>query len=298
MRRKQSKILPGILAGCLCILLCAGPVLEAGDYEVPAYAGAGFHEEAAEGNDAVRIDLSATEEGIVALSAYSDRKLKFQTLFGDVTYTYDLPNDGRPGIFPLQSGNGHYRFRVLENVTGTKYGVLFQTEAEVSMANEFEPFLRPSDYSRYTEDSACVKKASELAASADDANGFVTAVFDFVCSTVTYDQEKAMTVTSGYLPDPDETMASGKGICFDYAALAAAMLRSQGVPTKVIFGYVSPDDLYHAWNMFYTKESGWVTVDYQVSGDSWNRLDLTFSANGADGQFVGNGNNYTDLYFY
>ena len=41
-----------------------------------------------------------------------------------------------------------------------------------------------------------------------------------------------------------------------------------------------------------------VTVDYEVKADSWNRLDLTFSANGADSTFIGDGSNYTDLYFY
>jgi hypothetical protein len=115
---------------------------------------------------------------------------------------------------------------------------------------------------------------------------------------VRYDDYKASTVKSGYLPDPDETMRTGKGICFDYASLAAAMLRSQGVPCKLIFGYVSPNDLYHAWNMFWTAETGWVTVSYQVTGSQWNRLDLTFSANGADAKFIGDGTNYAELYQY
>jgi len=76
------------------------------------------------------------------------------------------------------------------------------------------------------------------------------------------------------------------------------MLRSQGVPTKVIFGYVSPHDVYHAWNMFYTAETGWVTVGYEVKEGSWNRLDLTFSAGGADIAYIGNGEAYADLYCY
>ena len=101
-----------------------------------------------------------------------------------------------------------------------------------------------------------------------------------------------------YQPDPDETMKTGKGICFDYAALAAAMLRSQGIPTKLIFGYVSPDDLYHAWNMFYTDETGWVTAEFKVDSKNWTRLDLTFAANGSDAKFIGDGSNYSDLYQY
>ena len=93
-------------------------------------------------------------------------------------------------------------------------------------------------------------------------------------------------------------MATGKGICFDYASLAAAMLRSQGIPAKVIFGYVSPNDLYHAWNVFYTKKTGWVSVEFKVDKNTWNRLDLTFAANGADNDFIGDGSNYSDVYYY
>ena len=93
-------------------------------------------------------------------------------------------------------------------------------------------------------------------------------------------------------------MNTGKGICFDYAALAASMLRSQGIPTKMIFGYVAPQGLYHAWNMFYTPQSGWVTVSFEVRGENWTRMDLTFSANGADATFIGDGSNYSDVYYY
>ena len=50
--------------------------------------------------------------------------------------------------------------------------------------------------------------------------------------------------------------------------------------------------------MFYTKESGWVTVSYQLNPQNWTRMDLTFSANGADGNFIGDGGNYKDVYMY
>lgn len=61
------------------------------------------------------------------------------------------------------------------------------------------------------------------------------------------------------MPNPDETLASRSGICFDYASLAAAMLRSLGIPCQVITGYVGPESLYHAWNMVYIDGS-WVGV--------------------------------------
>lgn len=257
-----------------------------------------FRAEEAEGGDGAWIDTSSVSEGYVAVSAKSDKRLKFQVVTETLTYNYDLKNNGDPAIFPLQSGSGSYRFRIMENTVDKKYAEKFAVDCEVKLADEFQPFLRPNEYVKYSSSSDCVKKSAELAAGAGSEQELVAAVYDFICATVKYDREKAASVKSGYLPSVDETMKTGKGICFDYASLAAAMLRSQGVPTKMIFGYVAPNDLYHAWNMFYTEETGWVSVKFQVDPDNWNRIDLTFSANGADSKFIGDGSNYSDLYEY
>ena len=271
---------------------------EGPSYEAPPLATAAFHPDLAEGSAQALIDLSAVDEGYVAVSAISDKRLKFQVRKDEFTYNYDLASDGTHSIFPLQCGDGLYTFRVMENIAESKYAPLYSTECEVTLRDEFQPFLRPSDYAAYDESSECVRKTAELAAACSSKLEVVSAVYAYVCEHIQYDHEKAATVQSGYLPKVDETMRSGKGICFDYAALAAAMLRSQGIPTKIIFGYVAPDNLYHAWNMFYTEESGWVTVSFEVSDNSWNRIDLTFSANGADDDFIGDGSHYTDVYFY
>ena len=271
---------------------------DASPYIAPPYAEAVFHGEKASNPGEVRLDLSAAEDGYIAVSARSDRRLKFQVVKGDLTYTYNLAGDGTPSIFPLQSGDGEYRLRVMENVVDKKYAELYADSVTVTLKSEYEPFLRPSDYVNYSEQSACVKKAQELAQTAGTALGLVAKVYEFVCKSVKYDTKLAETVQSGYLPVPDETMKSGKGICFDYAALSAAMLRSQGIPTKMVFGYVAPDNLYHAWNMFYTEETGWVTAKFEVTADSWVRLDLTFAANGANAKFIGDGSNYADVYYY
>ena len=87
----------------------------------------------------------------------------------------------------------------------------------------------------------------------------------FVTRTVLYDHIKAKTVESGYLPDVDDTMDTKKGICFDYAALVACMLRTQGVKCKLVIGYA--DQYYHAWN------------DVLLDGD-WVRYDTTSMVTG------------------
>lgn len=50
---------------------------------------------------------------------------------------------------------------------------------------------------------------------------------------VSYDNDKTYNLkqATGYVPNPDKTLTSKKGICFDYASLGAAMLRSVGIPT-------------------------------------------------------------------
>ena len=266
-------------------------------YVVPEFADSFFNEELAEGEDGAYIDLSSVADGYVAVRAESESRLKFQVIKDD-TYNYDLASDGSVSIFPLQSRDGHYEFRIMENVSDDRYAVLYETSADVTLADEFQPYIRPNDYVHYTRDSQCVKLADSFSAKAGSALDVVDQVYEYVCGSIKYDSDKAMSVQSGYMPDPDETLKSGLGICFDYASLTAAMLRSQGIPTKVIFGYVSPNGVYHAWNMFYTEESGWVTVGFEVAGDDWNRIDLTFSANGADQTFIGDGSNYTDVYEY
>lgn len=257
-----------------------------------------YNGEVASSEGQVETDVSAADDGYIGISAKSSQRLKVQIVKDDMTYTYNLASDGTPSIYPLQCGNGSYYYQVLENVVDTKYARLTDGYVDVDMDDEFLPFLRPSDYCNYDAGSECVAKAAELAGGGGDSLKTVTAVFEYLRDNIKYDTEKARTVKATYLPLPDETLETGKGICFDYAALAAAMLRSQGVPTKLVFGYVSPNDLYHAWNMFYTEETGWVTVEFKANAETWNRMDITFSASGAPAEFVGNGGNYADLYYY
>jgi len=266
-------------------------------YEVPEYAEAVFNEEAAEGEGDVMIDLSSVADGYVAVSAVSENRLKFQVIT-DETYNYDIENDGTPSIFPLQSGDGEYSFRVMENIADNKYAALYETSAEVVLKDEFQPYIRSNDYVSYNKNSNCVKLASDFASGAADAMDLINQVFSYVCENIVYDQSKAEAVETGYIPDPDETLSSKKGICFDYASLTAAMFRSQGIPTKVIFGYVSLNYLYLAWNMIYTTEQGWIVAEFKMDQNDWNRVDLTFSANGADADFIGDGSNYTGIYQY
>lgn len=302
MHLKNKRILFLTLLFCLVLTACGGSDVSsdtpAGDnakgYKA-SFHDATFHEDKAEGSDDVKVDLSATSDGYFGVLASSDKRLKLQVFNGDDTFTYDIPQ-GKPAIYPFQCGDGEYTIKVMENVEDNKYYELYTTRASVSLDNSKAPYVRPNIYANYTKSSNCVSEAAKLAANASNESEFVDSVYQYICRKVSYDYDEAATVSSGYIPDPDEVMKTGKGICFDYASLAASMLRSQGIPTKIIFGYVAPDNLYHAWNMFYTDEKGWTTVEFSVNPGDWTRIDLTFSSNGANDKFIGDGSNYQDVY--
>ena len=106
-------------------------------------------------------------------------------------------------------------------------------------------------YVNFTADSLPVAKAEELADGASSDLYNIRSVYNYIITHFTYDYSKASSVTSGYLPDIDEVFTSEKGICFDYAALTTAMLRSQDIPCKLQIGYSG--DVKHAWIDVYIR---------------------------------------------
>ena len=264
----------------------------------PVFYDSGYHADAAEAIPGGGVDLSAVGEGYVAVSVQDDARLKFQITKDDTTYNYDLPGDGTPTVYPLNMGSGSYTFRLMRNIADDRYAEQWSGTAEVTLDDEFQPFLRPSQQVNYSESSACVALAKELTQSCADDLEEASAVYDYVVANISYDYDKAKTVAKGYLPDPDETLSTGKGICYDYAALTAAMLRSLDIPCQLITGYVGEESLYHAWNRIYIQDQGWLTVEIKVTGDTWKRVDATFASTGTETQTLENDSNYTTRYTY
>lgn len=244
------------------------------------------------------IDVSTANDGYVSACGESASRLKFQVNNGDVTYNYDLPNNGTPTVYPVNMGDGSYNFRIMQNTEGSNYVELTSASASVSLASEFDPFLVPNMFCSYTPSSSCVSKARELTADAANQGEAVRNVCTFLTENISYDRAKAaeLSTGTGYVPNPDETLSSKTGICFDYASLAAAMLRSMGFPTQIVTGYVGKDQIYHAWIMVYA-DGTWHTASFAVDPNTWSRVDVTFAASGSN-EFVGDGSAYTDRYIY
>ena len=152
----------------------------------------------------------------------------------------------------------------------------------------------------YTSNSQAVKKAAELTTGKKTSLDKITVIYEFVVSNLTYDKQKAKNVQSGYLPNVDKVLAEKKGICFDYAALMTAMLRSQGIPTKLVVGYTG--DVYHAWINTFIPEKGWIEGIIFFDGTTWKLMDPTFASSANQSkqimEYIGNGSNYSAKYVY
>ena len=254
-------------------------------------------------NSKATVDASNLPLGFVSVSytGGKDVRIKVQiTKTGGTTYTYNLNNKGTAETFPLTEGDGKYTVKVFENTRGTKYAQAYSCSLDLKLTSEFSPFLYSNQYVNFSDDSKVVAKAAELTKGLTTDLDKVTEIYHYVINNITYDYQLAATVASGYLPDVDAVLESGKGICFDYAAVMSAMLRSQNIPCKLIVGYAGT--VYHAWINVYIEGVGWVDHLIYFNGEDWSMMDPTFVSNGKNNpavlKYVGDGTNYTEKYAY
>lgn len=279
MRGKKRKMGWGLAAGCL--LLLAVFLALRGLSPAPVLCG----------NDKAEIDLSRLEQGLIRAHCPGETqaRLKLQiTKVEGIDYNYDLNNTGEWESFSLTEGEGEYTLRVLENLRDNRYTPVFTCSLALELEEETLPFLESTQFVRFSPRGRAAAVAAEVTAGLEAREEKVQAVFDYVVTHLNYDEGKMEAVEPGYLPDVEQILEEGEGICFDYAALTAAMLRSQGIPCKMELGYVK--ETYHAWVR-------WAGEDGQ-----WHLLDPTFvSANRGSQKvldFVSDPENYRVKYCY
>ncbi len=120
-----------------------------------------------------------------------------------------------------------------------------------------------------------IKKAASLT-KGKTASQKVKAVCKWVVAKINYDRKK--NPPAGCIAQHHADLQFQKGICYDFASLFAAMLRSQGVPTKLVKGYADKVSGYHAWNEVYVNGK-WQTIDTsydaQVGGSMYKNRAIT-----------------------
>ena len=278
------------------------PPPEPREYVIPDLPSMTAPGTAVEENDKALIDYSNMSDGYIMAKFHegSDKQVRvLLTIPNGTEYTYRLTPGGDFEILPLSGGSGENIVRIFEQVEGTRYALALSATLDVVLTDEFAPFLRPNQFVNFNRNSEVVRKAAELTAGLTGFMDKIEAIYNFVITHIEYDIVLAETVQSGYLPDVDLVLHRGMGICFDYAAVMAAMLRSQGIPTKLVIGYAGEE--YHAWISVWSEETGWVDDLIFFDGSSWMLMDPTFASSGHTAEviaYIGDGTNYHERFFH
>lgn len=252
------------------------------------------------GADELTVDATNSGDGYLYVKSTGEiDDIKIQLSCDDsLTYTYIIPKGD--SVIPLSLGDGTYTVIAYEGMGEPGlYATKFAEDIDVVMPDPFLPYLYPNCYVQFDINSEVVALGKELAAGKASDIEVIAAVYDYVVKNITYDHERAETVKPDYVPSVDDVLKEKKGICFDYAALMAAMLRSQRIPTKLEFGYAG--DAYHAWVTTYIEDEGWINGIIEFDGVDWTLMDPTFAANAGTKKiksFIGDGSNYTTKYTY
>ncbi len=257
---------------------------------------------AVKNHDKATLDYSNASGGYVCVrnNMQQTKAMVVMTTPDGSQYKYAITT---PDVFitiPMSVGNGTYQVDVYENLYGDNYAAIFAQKFDVVLEDEFGPFLYPNPCVNYSEGDAVVKLSQQLASNATSEVEVVEQIYMYVVQNITYDYDKAETVAPGYLPNNEDTLRTMTGICFDYASLMAAMLRAQGLPTKLDVGYCG--EAYHAWIEVYTNDAGWVRKKIEFPSKTYVRLDPAFDAaskgTGDISRLIGDGQNYQPILYY
>lgn len=175
----------------------------------------------------------------------------------------------------LNKGTGKYTVYVMVNEYDRKYS--FGPKLSVNNVKPLNEYLAPDKYIE-SADKLIIDKAAEITKAASSDMEKASAIYKWVKDYVQYDYKKySEHVNNNYDNEYGALLAlrSGKGVCFDYAALAAALGRAAGIQTKLVTGTgtLNGSSGYHAWNeMYITEEQQWIKLDAtfaSVSGEDF-----------------------------
>lgn len=211
----------------------------------------------------IEVDKLQLKNGVIGIKVdnIENEKIKVLIQLDDKKIYYDIENGEEYQYFPLQLGNGKYKIGVLENVEDKKYKYVYKKNIEVKIENEKDVFLNSIKLINWNKEMESIKLAIELTKDCETELEKVQAIYKYMTENLTYDKEKTG-LTSKYIPNIEQTLEDKKGICYDFSSLFAAMMRSQGIPTKLVKGKSKFTKAYHAWNEVYIEElDEWVVID-------------------------------------
>ncbi len=228
------------------------------------------------------IDITKADKGIVTVKYSGDLSKGIKIVVkkdGGDQYPYTLKSND-VSIVPLQMGTGKYTVTLFEGIGGNKYKPLQSEAVSVNQIDEKAMYTSSSIIVDFVASKDAIPYYKNLTSS-KEGNVKIDTIYDDVVKNYSYDYDKAKNMPKEYIPVIDNMYKVKKGICYDYAAIFAGSLRSQGIPTKLIMGYAPEITEYHAWCEVLI-DGKWVTVDTTYDSQmNKNKAKFTFAKDGS-----------------
>ncbi|MCM1283494.1 MAG: Ig-like domain-containing protein [Roseburia sp.] len=294
-----------ILAALLCAMLSIGSVQTA-----PQQVWAAEQQNAvttyATNNQADEAFSFALENGkfVVQSVPYTEQYSYIWVVFNDASQILPISSVVE---FPLPSQDGTYYVDIYlgKERYATYKGVIFGENIGVTIQGGAASFVESPVYKRnlkvfqsgstsatmrgyYTQPSHWVESdspkikalAKKIVNDSDSDYEKVKKVHDWVADNIWYDYDAYYSGTSAQV-DAVKVLEVKRTVCQGYADLTAALLRSLGIPTKVVSGYalgvgtsggwtkelVSSKATNHAWNEAYV-DGRWIILDTTWDSDN------------------------------
>lgn len=210
----------------------------------------------------------------VEIGEVGQEKTKIMVLKGGKKYYYDMVEEQE--IFPLQLGSGEYTIGVLENIEGDRYKFVYKDTFEVNHDLD-NVFLNSVQNIKWDRNDAPIQFVKTIVDDEMDDLEKVIVLHDYIANNYAYDYDlyNRLDQIDIYLPSITKTFESKEGICYDLTSLLAAMLRSEGIATKLVMGYREGTEEYHAWNEVFISGK-WRTTDITLD-TSLNNKDRDYA---------------------
>ena len=225
------------------------------------------------------------DRGIIAIkytSADTSKKAKVLISFGDQKYQYNIKSSSSYVNFPLQLGNGPYEIGVYEQIEDTKYAQVADTNVNLQLDDSSKVFLISNQIINWGDKMNTVTLAKELTKNKKTDAEKIEVCYQYMVQQFSYDFVKMKNVQYDYIPVIDDVLKKKLGICYDYSAVFASMLRSLGIKCKLIMGYTTNVKEYHAWNEVFVNNK-WAVVDTTYDSQMFaNKIQYKFEKTRSD----------------
>lgn len=247
------------------------------------------------------IDYTTASQGYITVH-YSDgtsASLKAGVSFNGGSWSYYECTMGKNLVIELTGGSGSYTVALFKKA-GSSYVTVSQATftaligspstptgiaapgTSAGAASNYPQYLRSITEVSFSSTDSVAKKAAALCKGLKTDQAKILALYNYIARNFKYDYDFANKVISkqitSYTPNPVNILSNKKGICYDFASLFAAMCRSQGIPCKLVKGYSTKINGYHAWNSVYdAKSDKWYTIDLTMAVCKGNRTASRFS---------------------